>query len=93
MAEYIKKSDAINAILHKQLIGETESYQISAYNAAIRKAASAIGNLPTLGVVHCKDCKHYKTKYCSIDIWHEAITIYRVKPDDFCSRGVCKEET
>lgn len=44
-------------------------------------------------VVRCRDCKHYKTKYCTMDIWREDITIYRAKPDDFCSRGVCKEET
>ena len=86
MAEYIKKSDAINAILHKQLIGETESYQISAYNAAIRKAASAIGNLPTLGVVHCKDCKHWEPSdetggYCAV------IETVVENPDFFCAAG------
>lgn len=42
-------------------------------------------------VVRCKDCKHYKTMFCKMDIWHIDITIYRADEDDYCSYGERKE--
>ena len=43
-------------------------------------------------VVLCKDCKKYKTKFCAVDIWHIDVTIFKVKPDDYCSFGERKEK-
>lgn len=36
-------------------------------------------------IIHCKDCKFYKTIHCIMDIHHEDITIYVAKPNDYCS--------
>lgn len=42
-------------------------------------------------VVRCKDCKHYKTMFCKMDIWHKDITLYRADENDFCSYGEKKD--
>ena len=42
-------------------------------------------------VVRCKDCKHYKTMFCKMDIWHKDITLYRADENDYCSYGVRKD--
>lgn len=42
-------------------------------------------------VVLCKDCKHYKTMFCKMDIWHKDITLYRAKENDYCSYGERKD--
>lgn len=42
-------------------------------------------------VVRCKDCKHYKTMFCKMDIWHKDITLYRADENDFCSYGERKD--
>lgn len=39
-------------------------------------------------VVRCRDCKHYKTMFCKMDIWHKDITLYRADENDYCSYGV-----
>lgn len=38
-------------------------------------------------VVRCKDCRHYKTMFCKMDIWHKDITLYRADENDYCSYG------
>ena len=48
-------------------------------------------------VVRCKDCKHYKTQNKSARWNHETLYCMRsaavkVKPDDFCSYGVRRED-
>ena len=44
-----------------------------------------------LELVRCKDCKHYKTMFCKMDIWHRDITLYRADENDFCSYGERKD--
>ena len=42
-------------------------------------------------IVRCKDCKHYKTEFCAIDLWTDEVKIYKARPDDFCSRAARRE--
>lgn len=86
MAEYIKKSDAINAILDKVIVSKRESDQTHSHNVGVRRAASAIDNLPTLNIEPCKDCKHWEPSeeiggYCN----HLEIVVEN--PDFFCAAG------
>lgn len=43
-------------------------------------------------VVRCRECKFYKTMFCEMDTWTVDVTIYDAKPDDYCSRGQCRED-
>lgn len=47
---------------------------------------------PARQLIECKDCKHYKTMFCAIDTWTEDVTIYKARPDDFCSYAERREE-
>ena len=40
-----------------------------------------------VNIVKCKECKHYKTAMCALDLWTDEARIFRAKPEDFCSRG------
>lgn len=42
--------------------------------------------------IRCKDCKHYKTEFCAIDIWTDEVKIYKARPDDFCSRAERRQD-
>lgn len=86
MAEYIKKNDAINAILDKVIVSERASDQTHSHNVGVRRAARALGNLPTLAIVRCKGCKHWEPSeevggYCK----HLEIVVEN--PDFFCAAG------
>lgn len=52
---------------------------------AIRMAVEA------LGVVRCKDCKHFRTPFCKLDINTDIMTIYMAAEDDYCSYGERRE--
>jgi len=39
----------------------------------------------TPAIIHCKECKFYKTEFCKMDMHHKDMTIYVAKPDDYCS--------
>lgn len=39
----------------------------------------------TPAIIHCKECKFYKTEFCKMDLHHKDMTIYVAKPDDYCS--------
>lgn len=43
-------------------------------------------------IVRCKDCKHYKTEFCAIDLWTADVKIYKARPDDFCSRAERRQD-
>lgn len=43
-------------------------------------------------VVHCKDCKWYKTMFCKMDRWTDLATVYVAKEDDYCSYGERREK-
>lgn len=43
-------------------------------------------------IVRCKDCKHYKTEFCAIDLWTDKVKIYKARPDDFCSRAERRQD-
>ena len=43
-------------------------------------------------IIRCKDCEKYRTMFCVMDIWTEDVTIYKAKPDDFCSRAERRED-
>lgn len=79
MAEYIKKGEAVE-------LARKRSGCI----------AAAISNLPAsdvVEVVRCKDCKYYGASHikdgcvCFLDAG-----MCEAEPDDFCSRGVRKED-
>lgn len=41
----------------------------------------------TIQVVRCKDCKFYKTPWCSVDLWTENVRLFKVRDYDYCSFG------
>ena len=46
----------------------------------------------TVKVVRCKDCKFYKTPWCSVDLWTENVRLFKVRDYDYCSFGERKVE-
>ena len=90
---------------HLQEIAKTKAHAFPAYDPShIRYATQAqerddfvrrLMKAPAVDaveVVRCENCKLYKTKHCAIDIWTTDITIYKAKPDGYCSFGIPKEE-
>ena len=88
MAEYIDKTKLIADGWVMSRIYKQDAHTMM-YES---KKIADIPSENVVPVVRCKDCKHYKTAYCSMDIWHKDVTIYRAKPNDFCSRGELKEQ-
>lgn len=68
---------------------DAESYK-RGWNDAIDAIVSEAPAADVVEVCRCKDCKHYKTMFCKMDIWHKDITLYRADENDFCSYGVRK---
>lgn len=90
--KYIEINRAIETAL--LLLEEGEDEQTLAYNAALVAFIKNMENAPAadvVEVVRCKDCKHYKTMFCKMDIWHKDITLYRADENDFCSYGERKD--
>ena len=85
MAEYIGCEEA------KQIIDEIDTWSSGWRDYAKLQMDSLIAT-DVAPVVRCKDCKYYKTKYCTMDIWHDLVTIYKAKPDDYFSYGKRKED-
>ena len=92
MAEYIEREAAINAVFEAIADG--------------RAVFPALNNLPAADVapvVLCRDCKHNMANIPDIqdgininENWNacQLTELYdSVKPDDFCSHGVKREET
>lgn len=88
----ISRKAAIDAILHNQEVYSNNfgDDPIDKYTIAIiDNDAQTIAQLPSAQpeLIRCKDCKHYKTEFCAIDIWTDEVKIYKARPDDFCSRA------
>ena len=82
MAEYIER-EAVCYQLAKQAT-------IDGQPRAIKRAAKIVANFPVAAVrpvVLCKDCIYYYCETCSR--WADGTYM---KPNDFCSRSVKKEE-
>lgn len=43
-------------------------------------------------IVRCKDCKHFRTPFCKLDINTDIMMICMAKEDDYCSYGERREE-
>ena len=80
MAEYIEREEALKAIESASAWGSNTAYE------AVQEVPAA----DVAPVVRCKDCKHLMFS----DIYGECRKGYMgiVHPDDFCSRGVPKED-
>lgn len=106
MDEYVKKSEAINAVLLRMVSSDNEDTDL--YNTALRRAASAIYDIPAADarpVVLCRDCdcwndwdsagKESLGNYvCSCAHWSvEDGPVLYTGPDDFCSYGEKREES
>lgn len=89
--EYITELNK-NAERHAGFIQENTNMVVYGAEEALDIVKEAVQNLPTEEIIHCKDCKLYKTKYCAIDTWTNDAKFYRVRPDDFCSFVELKDE-
>jgi hypothetical protein len=90
-ADYIKRSDAINAIFDKLIDGSNASYSAKWFNTGMQTAMSVLDILPgkdVVPVVRCKDCKWWKlSDYNTMGI-HICQRFSGVRGEhDFCSRG------
>ena len=72
MAEYINLDNALERLLFS-MCGTGYQYE----------AMHAISNMPTIDIVFCKDCKHFRTKpnYCG------KLVLDNVEEDFYCSYG------
>lgn len=76
MSEYLKREDVRRAVLQ---YGD---------NAAI----AAIDELPTVEIIHCRECKYYNKRYAACGNAIDS-TIRLVLPNWFCGDGRRKEGT
>lgn len=84
MARFIDADEAIEKYAHYGIMHCYDAYDLE----------DILSECPTadvVEVVRCKDCKHYKTMFCKMDIWHKDITLYRADENDFCSYGERKD--
>ena len=90
--------DAILSGCGSHYDGEDEVYddllEVDAILKCNKEIRIALANMPPAHPegIRCKDCKHYKTEFCAIDIWTDEVKIYKARPDDFCSRAARREE-
>ena len=80
--DYILRSKAIKAVT---------GWETDPTDDELKMALSNVPSADVVEVVRCKDCKHYKTMFCKMDIWHKDITLYRAEENDFCSYGERKD--
>jgi hypothetical protein len=76
MAEYIKRDAALKALLQVSAPTPSESY-------IVEKCIEKIIRLPMMGVVRCKDCKHYDP-FCGVC---QFLGGEHMSLSDFCSYG------
>ena len=50
-----------------------------------------IGELPSIDIVRCKECRYWNTKGCRDGVGECEWAYYMTKPNDFCSYGERKE--
>ena len=90
MSEYTKREDAIEALMCYFI---PQVYTGEQVDRAKNIAESIINGVPTIEIIHCKDCKHnYNT--CFNHGVNEPIcdfTDRKLKETDFCSYGERKE--
>lgn len=87
MAEYINKAEALHIYgqLRKEAMLEEDIRGMEAFNIAM----SVLEELSTIGIVHCKECKHRRGGNC----FKEEPKGFNYKKDtDYCSKGERRTE-
>ena len=98
MDEYIKRSDAINAIKSLESSMPAKDNYAKGYDAALGRTLIAVREVPPAidvqPVVRCKDCKH-RTEHHYENIGEQPyikygckFTKYSMSDEGFCSFGV-----
>lgn len=91
MSKHIKLEDVKEAFTEKVIISSRESAE--ELTRVLRAIKQRIADLPTIDIVHCKDCKHNPKKtqnfmdgkcpFCCEDVWYSS-----TPSDDFyCAYG------
>lgn len=71
--EYIHKESLIGGLFSEEFVGEEPILEF-------------VDSLPTIEIVHCKDCKHAdEYHHCDKVTWWNS-------EDDFCSKGERRED-
>lgn len=87
MSRYINRDETVKALI--ELDAKLGSQQQA--KRGVRLAIGYVNNLPTIDMVHCKDCKHSRVyaldsneepqRWCVVGI------VKAVDDDDYCSWG------
>lgn len=85
MAEYINKAELKAKIdaLHPSVYDETPEWN-DGYYSAMNDIMAEATVLPTIDIVHCKDCKHRRGGNCFKE---EPKGFNHKKDTDYCSKG------
>lgn len=100
MDDLISRQAAIDALMSltvyksKREIVQAADKNENSWIGGVAECIDEIEDLPSAqpDIIRCKDCKHYKTEFCAIDIWTADVKIYKAKPDDFCSRAERRQD-
>ena len=95
MNDLISRQAAIEAI---QARADMELAKVNHYYLmGFQEAAEAVESVPSAQpeIIHCRDCKHWKTDHPTANGYHCCHRIHNAFPmreDDFCSRAEKREK-